>query len=85
MMNHSAQESRACSVLAKLHALRTIREMRRSRKLRLTGCGECEWFALNPHQRALDILLHGATGRGVRLHSWRVLRRKDLYSDARQE
>ena len=86
MMNHFAQECRAGSVFTEMHALRTIREMRRSRKLHLDSTADDgQGFALNPHQCTVDILLHGATGRGVRLNGRRILRREDLYPDARQE
>lgn len=86
MMNHAAQESRAGSVLAKLHALRAMREMRRGGELNLSACGEGERFALNTHQRALHMLLHGA----IRRTAWALalalaFRSKELYSDARQK
>ena len=86
MMNHFAQESGAGSVLAEMHALRAIREMRRGRKLHLRSTtDDGQGLTLNAHQCAIGILLHRATGRGVRLNGWRALWREDLYPDARQE
>ena len=85
MMNHLAQESGACSVLAKLHALRAIRKMRRGRKLYRTTTCDRQRFALNPHQCTVDILLHRATGRTILRCDRRTLRRENLYSDTRQE
>ena len=85
MMNHFAQECRAGSVLTKLHALCAIREMCGCRKLYRTTACDSQRFALNPHQCTVDILLHRATGRGVRLNCRRTFRREDLYSDTRQE
>ena len=82
MMNHSAHESGAGSVLAEMHTLCAIGEMRRSGELHMTGCGEGEGFALNANQCTVDILLHCAIGRGVRLNGRCAFRRKDLYSDA---
>ena len=86
MMNHSAQESGTGSVFAEMHALRAIREMRRGRKLHLRSTADDgQGFSLNAHQCAMDILLHRATGRGVRLSGWRALWREDLYPHAHQE
>lgn len=65
-----------------LFALCAIGEMRRSGELHMTGCGEGEGFALNANQCTVDILLHCAIGRGVRLNGRCAFRRKDLHSDA---
>ena len=83
MMNHFAQESGAGSVLAEMHALRAIREMRRGRRLHLRSTtDDGQGLTLNAHQCAIGILLHCAIGRGVRLNGRCAFRRKDLYSDA---
>lgn len=63
-----------------------MREMRRGGELNLSACGEGERFALNTHQRALHMLLHGAIRRtALALVLALALRSKELNPDARQE
>ena len=68
MTNHFAQEGGACSVLAEMHALCAIGEMRRSGELHMTGCGEGEGFALDSYKCVVVVLLHRAIGRRNRLN-----------------
>jgi len=82
MTNHSAQESGAGSVLAESHTMRNRTEMRRYGNLHTSFTCDGQGFALDANQCTVDILLHCAIGRGVRLNGRCAFRRKDLYSDA---
>lgn len=82
MMNHLAQESRPGSVFAERRALGVCAEMSGyGRCYMSSSAGECQGFALYPHQHVMFGLLHRATGSAHRLRDGLIHRFKQLNAD----